>query len=53
MNNFTELPNGYKEILKIDLQKNTKLAVLVNVIFDYRCCDADSSAFRKYSDCCF
>lgn len=32
MNNFTELPNGYKEILKIDLQKNTKLAVLVNVM---------------------
>lgn len=32
VNNFTELPNGYKEILKIDLQKNTKLAVLVNVM---------------------
>lgn len=32
MNNCTQLPNGYKEILKIDLQKNTKLAVLVNVL---------------------
>lgn len=32
MNNTTELPDGYKEILKIDLQKNIKLAVLVNVL---------------------
>lgn len=54
MNNFTELPNGYKEILKIDLQKNTKLAVLVNVMaLIIGVVMLDSSAFRKYSDCCF
>ncbi|MBQ8174638.1 MAG: DUF3267 domain-containing protein [Clostridia bacterium] len=27
----TELPTGYREILSVDLQKNKKLAVLVNV----------------------
>lgn len=32
MENYTELPDGYKEILKIDLQKNKKQAVLVNVM---------------------
>ena len=30
MENCTSLPNDYKEVLKIDLQKNKKLALLVN-----------------------
>lgn len=32
MNAKQELPNGYREILSIDLQKNKKLALLVNGI---------------------
>ena len=30
MNTYQELPEGYKEILSIDLQKNKKLAAIVN-----------------------
>jgi len=32
MKNYIELPNDYKEILQIDLQKDKKLAFLVNII---------------------
>ena len=32
MNSYVELPNGYREIEHVDLQKDKKLALLVNVI---------------------
>ena len=32
MNNCVELPEGYSPLLQIDLQKNKKLAVLVNLL---------------------
>lgn len=31
MSNYTEIPNGYKEIFKVDLQKNKKLALILNL----------------------
>lgn len=32
MNSTATLPEGYREILSVDLQKNKKLAILVNIL---------------------
>lgn len=32
MKNYVDLPNGYREMFQIDLQKDKRLALLVNML---------------------
>ena len=48
MNSYRELPQGYRQIMTIDLQKNKKLALLVNGL---ALVIAAGAANLQYYDC--